>query len=178
MFLYFYKNQILLSEEVSENNKQSCFELTGTIASGMATNTNCICTKLDCKKSNKTLSKDLHTEVRINHVSLSLFNSMNLEGTLIKDQNKDTLLYADKVKVRITDWFFLKDELVLKYVGLEDAYVNMYRKDSIWNYQFLVDYFSPTKPKDKKKKSNLKFNLKKLDFKNIAFIKDDGWIGT
>ena len=103
---------------------------------------------------------------------------MNLEGTLIKDLNKDTLLYADRVKVRITDWFFLKDELVLKYVGLEDAYVNLYRKDAVWNYQFLVDYFSPAKPKKQKKKSNLKFNLKKLDFKNVAFVKKDLWVGS
>ena len=103
---------------------------------------------------------------------------MNLEGTLVKDLNKDTLLYADQLKVRITDWFFLKDELVLKYVGLEDAYVYMYRKDSAWNYQFLVDYFSPAKPKKQKKKSNLKFNLKKLDFKNVTFVKKDLWAGS
>lgn len=129
-------------------------------------------------KVTKRLSHDLHTEVQIKHVSLFLFNSMNLEGTLIKDINKDTLLYADQVKVRITDWFFLRDELILKYVGLEDAYVNMYRKDSVWNYQFLVDYFSPTQPKTQKKKSTLKFDLKKLDFKNIAFIKKDLWAGN
>lgn len=130
------------------------------------------------KKVTARLSKDLHTEVRIDHVSLSLFNSMNLDGTLVKDLRKDTLLYANKVKVRITDWFFLKDELVLKYLSLEDAYVNMYRTDSVWNYQFLVDYFSPTTPLNKKKKSNLKFNLKRLDFKNISFRKKDEWTGN
>ncbi|HEX8279460.1 MAG TPA: hypothetical protein VF540_12225, partial [Segetibacter sp.] len=123
------------------------------------------------------LSQELHTEVKIKHVSFWLFNSMNLEGTLIKDLNKDTLLYADQVKVRITDWFFLKDELVFRYVGLEDAYVNLYRKDSSWNYQFLINYFSSAKPK-KEKKSNLKFDLKKLDFKNVAFVKKDLWVGS
>jgi hypothetical protein len=130
------------------------------------------------KKVTKRLSNDLHTEVSIRHVSFALFNSMNLEGTLVKDQQKDTLLYADKVKLRITDWFFLKDELVLKYVGLEDAYINVYRKDSVWNYRFLVDYFSPTKPKTQKKKSTLKLNLKKLDFKNVALVQNDMWVGS
>ncbi len=129
-------------------------------------------------KVTNRLSKDLHTEVKIDHVSFALFNSMNLEGTLVKDLHKDTLLYAGKVKLRITDWFFLKDELVLKYVGLEDTYVNMNRKDSIWNYQFLVNYFSSSTPDTSKQKSTLKFNLKKLDFKNVAFVKNDGWIGT
>jgi hypothetical protein len=103
---------------------------------------------------------------------------MNLEGTLVKDRNNDTLLYAETVKARITDWFFLKDELVLRYVGLEDAYINLHRKDSVWNYQFLVDYFSPTKPKKEKKKSTLKFDLKKLDFKNVSFVKKDEWAGS
>ncbi|HEX8460370.1 MAG TPA: translocation/assembly module TamB domain-containing protein, partial [Segetibacter sp.] len=130
------------------------------------------------KKVTARLSKDLHTEVKIRHVSFAFFNSMNLEGTLVKDLKKDTLLYSEQVKLRITDWFFLKDELVLKYVGLEDTYVNMYRQDSVWNYQFLVDYFSPTKPKKDKKKSSLKFDLKKLDFKNISFKKNDEWVGN
>lgn len=103
---------------------------------------------------------------------------MNLEGTLVKDLNKDTLLYANQVKLRITDWFFLKDELVLKYVGLQDATINMYRKDSVWNYQFLVNYFSPKKAKTPKKKSNLKFSLRKIDFKNVSFVKNDMWVGT
>lgn len=125
----------------------------------------------------KRLSDDLHTEVSIKHVDISLFNSLNMEGTLVKDLNKDTLLYAGKLKLRITDWFFLKDELVLKYIGLEDASINMYRKDSVWNYQFLVDYFSPDKP-TKKPKSTLKLNLKKLDFKNFSFRKNDEWVGT
>ncbi len=129
------------------------------------------------KKVAQRLSNDLHTEVSIKHVDISLFNSLNMDGTLVKDLNKDTLLYAGKLKLRITDWFFLKDELVLKYIGLEDAYVNMYRKDSVWNYQFIADYFSPKNPASRKKGS-LKLNLKKLDFKNFSFKKNDEWVGT
>lgn len=125
----------------------------------------------------KRLSNDLHAEVSIRHVDIALFNRLNLEGTLVRDLNKDTLLYADQLKLRITDWFFLKDELVLKYVGLEDAHVNMYRKDSVWNYQFLVNYFSPAQKKEKKK-SPLKLDLKKLDFKNISILQKDDWLGS
>lgn len=112
------------------------------------------------KRVTTRLSKDLNTEVKISKVSFSLFNKMDLEGTLVKDQRKDTLLYADKLKARLTDWFFFKDTLVLKFVGLEDAKINLYRKDSVWNYQFLVDYFTPKKTAKKTTtKSTLKFNL-------------------
>ncbi|HET9278225.1 MAG TPA: hypothetical protein VFN95_08550, partial [Flavitalea sp.] len=64
----------------------------------------------------KTLSKDLKTTVRINHVDFALFNKMLLEGTLVLDQNKDTLLYAGTASVRITDWFFFKEKIELEYI--------------------------------------------------------------
>lgn len=103
---------------------------------------------------------------------------MNLEGTLVRDRQKDTLLYAGKVKLRITDWFFLKSKADLKYVGLEDAVVKQYRKDSVWNFQFLIDHFSSndTVPKPKKQ-SQFSLNIKKLDLKNVSYLKNDLWVG-
>lgn len=109
---------------------------------------------------------------------------MNIEGVLVRDLKKDTLLYAGKIKVRVTDWFIFKDKAELKYIGLEDAVINQYRYDSIWNHQFLIDYFDPPK-KDtavkKKKKENsggsLELDLKKIDLKNVSFVKNDLWKG-
>lgn len=124
----------------------------------------------------RKLSKGLGTEVTVKSLSFSLFNRVNLEGTLIRDKQKDTLLYAGELKVRITDWFFLKDKAVLKYVGLEDAVIKMQRSDSVWNYQFIADYFSSPTPKQKDT-GKLELNLKKVDLKNVRFIKDDRWRG-
>jgi len=93
------------------------------------------------KKVTADLSKSLNTEVSVKHVSFSFFNRMDLEGTLVRDHKKDTLLYAGSLKIRITDWFVFKDQADLKYVGLEDAVIYTNRTDSNWNYQFLVDYF-------------------------------------
>src|SRR6478672_3013849 len=70
-------------------------------------------------KITKRLSNDLKTNVHIGHVNLSLFDKVNLEDVLIQDRNKDTLLSAGAVKLRMTDWFFLKNKIVLKYIGLE-----------------------------------------------------------
>jgi len=124
----------------------------------------------------KRLSKDLHTTVQIKHVDFALFNKMVLEGTLVKDQQQDTLLYAGAVKVNITDWFFFKDRIVLKYIGLQDAVIHLQRKDSIWNYRFLADYFSG--PKDTTaKKGNINLDLKKVEFDNVSLLQRDGWRG-
>ncbi len=124
----------------------------------------------------KRLSKDLKTTVQIKHVDFALFNKMVLEGTLIKDHQQDTLLYAGAIKVNITDWFFFKDKIELKYIGLEDAVIHLQRQDSIWNYRFLSDYFSG--PKDTTaKKGSINLDLKKVEFDNVSVLQRDGWRG-
>ena len=123
------------------------------------------------------LSKDLHTEVRIQHISLSFFDKVNLEGTLVRDQQKDTLLYAGALKVRLTDWFFIKKKLVITYAGLEDATIYLHRRDSVWNYQFIADYFASGDSAKTEAGQPMKFGLEKVDFKNVNFVQNDEWRG-
>ncbi|MFM6924374.1 MAG: hypothetical protein ACKOU7_02655, partial [Ferruginibacter sp.] len=127
-------------------------------------------------KASGFLSKELKTTVQVKHVDFSLFNKILVEGVLIEDRKKDTLLYAGALKVNITDWFFFKDKPTLGYIGLSDALVNMKRTDSVWNYQFIVDYFSSPK-KSTGKKNNVQFDLKIVDLKNIVFNRIDNWVG-
>ncbi|OJY82510.1 MAG: hypothetical protein BGP14_17940 [Sphingobacteriales bacterium 44-15] len=123
------------------------------------------------------LSKGLKTKVAIRHVDFTLFNTMNLDGVYIEDQiKKDTLLYAGKIKVNITDWFFLKDKTELKYIGLENAIVDLHRIDSVWNYQFIADYFTSPSPSAKKKKE-ITLLLDRMDMKNVRFRQRDEWRG-
>ncbi len=103
---------------------------------------------------------------------------MHLEGVIIEDRKGDTLLYAGDVKVRITDWFFFKKEAVLKYISLENAVVKFQRSDSLWQHQFFLDYFTSPATGKKKKKAGIQFNLKKVELKNVIFIKKDAWLGS
>ncbi|MBI1344600.1 MAG: hypothetical protein GC171_16890 [Terrimonas sp.] len=123
----------------------------------------------------KKFSKELNTKISIQHVGFSLFNKMNIEGVFLEDRQQDTLLFAGKIQVRITDWFFFKDKVELKYVGLENAVININRKDSVWNYQFLVDYFSS--PGSSNKKEAVALNLKNVALKNVWLLKKDQWRG-
>ena len=128
------------------------------------------------RKAASVLSENLKTEVSVKHIDIGFFNKLLVEGVLVKDLKKDTLVYAGVVKLNITDWFFLTKKPVIKYIGLSDAVVNMNRNDSVWNYQFLIDYFSS--PKSKTKSDNkIQIDLKTVDLKNISFNKIDGWIG-
>jgi hypothetical protein len=126
-------------------------------------------------EASSRLSNDLGTTVTITHVDFSLFDKMLLEGTYVQDKHKDTLLYAGKLKLRITDWFFLRDSVTLQYIGLEDAYINLHRVDTVWNYQFLVDYFSG--PPSGKKKKGIELMLQQVEMDNIHLQKRDEWRG-
>lgn len=125
----------------------------------------------------KRLSRDLNTEVSIKRIRLGFFDKLSLEGTLIRDQQKDTLLYAGKLKMEITDWFFIKKDIELKYIGLENALINLHRTDSVWNYQFIIDSLAPTKPQAKKTKSDIQLYLKTLDLENVYLKYKDEWVG-
>jgi len=100
-----------------------------------------------------------------------------MEGVLVRDQKKDTILYAGVLSVRITDWFFLKEKPELKYIGLEDAIVKMQRDSAIWNYQFIMDYFNDSSTNKKKSSQNISIDLKEVDLKNISFSENDLWRG-
>ncbi len=128
------------------------------------------------KKVARYLSRELHTTVKVDHVNFSLFNKMIVEGLLIEDHKKDTLLYAGAASVNITDWFFLKDAATLKYIGLSNTKVNLNRTDSVWNYQFLVDYFSGSGG-SRKKKQGLSLDLKTLKIDQLFFKQTDQWLG-
>lgn len=128
------------------------------------------------------LSDKLDTKVELKHVQLSLFNSATLEGLYIEDKQKDTLLYAGEARVKITDWFFLKDKPVISYVELRNAYANLYRRRNSdqWNYQFVIDAFASKDKKqpEQKKESKLNLDLKDVLLQNVRFHMIDEWSGS
>ncbi len=127
------------------------------------------------KLAARKLSNDLKTEVSVKHVDFALFNKVLLEGVLIKDLKKDTLAYIGRAGMNITDWFFLKDKAEVSYLSLENTNLYLHRTDSIWNYQFLIDYFSG--PPSTKKKRSIEFSIKQLVLTKIHLLSKDEWIG-
>ncbi|MBS1920756.1 MAG: translocation/assembly module TamB domain-containing protein [Bacteroidetes bacterium] len=125
----------------------------------------------------KKFSKELQTKISIGHVDFSLFNRLHLEDFMVKDRSGDTLIYAGDLQVRITDWFFFKNKTELKYIGLENALIKFQRTDSVWNNQFLFDYFSSNDTSEKSVKGGINLDLKKVTLKNVAFVKKDAWAG-
>jgi hypothetical protein len=124
----------------------------------------------------KTVSKNLKTNISIGSVNFSLFNKFSINDVLVRDRSKDTLLYAGKIRLNINDWFFLKEDIAVSYAGLENVYINTYRKDSTWNYKFIMDAFSSGKSSNGKPTA-LKLSIASLDLKNIRYKVKDQWRG-
>lgn len=123
----------------------------------------------------RSMSQSLGTEVQLEGLSFSLFNRVDLQNVLIRDQQKDTLLFAKTLKLRVSEILFSSKNPVIRYIGLEKASIYLHRKTPVWNYQFLVDHFQS---KDTSKQSAETIDLKKIDFTNIRLIQDDEWIGS
>ncbi len=127
------------------------------------------------KKVSENLSSKLKTEVSVKSVDVHFFNKLLIGGVMVRDLKKDTLLYAGTIKGTVADWFFLKDKISIENVALDNVVVKINRKDSVWNFQFLIDYFSTSKKKDTTKPIQL--DLQQLHFSNIRFSQTDQWLG-
>lgn len=126
-------------------------------------------------KATQFLSNELKTTVRIEHIDIDFFDKLDLQGTLIKDQQQDTLLYAGSLRVALNDWFFLKDKIEVKYLGLEQAQIQLERTDSVWNYQFLIDYFGGSGGSSSKK--TIQLDIQTIELKKISLLQQDRWRG-
>jgi len=131
------------------------------------------------KKVASVLSKKLETQIAVNRVSFSLLDRFSLQGLLVMDRQQDTIVYAQQLQLRLTDWFFIKDSIDLTHVQLEDAFIRLYRTDSTWRHQFIIDYF--TKGASASSQSSNKstpLHLHHLSLRSIRLERTDYWEGN
>ena len=120
----------------------------------------------------KRISNSIGTEVSVGKVGFSLFDKLDIENVLIRDEHKDTLLFSKSFKLRISDLVFSENDPTIKFIGLNKTIIYINRSTERWNYQFIVDFLN----KDTAK-SNSKLDLKKLDLSNIRLVQNDRWNG-
>jgi len=119
------------------------------------------------------ISKKIGAQVKVDKVSFSLFDKLNLQNILIKDQKNDTLLFAISFKLRLVDLIFSTSHPVIKYIGLEGAKIYINRKNESWNYSFLENYFTNTSSQQQ----SSQIDIKKIDISNIQLVQNDLWAG-
>lgn len=125
-----------------------------------------------------TLSKELGTRIEVKSVSFSLLDRFALNGLLVMDRQQDTIIYTQELKLSLSDWFFTKDSIELTQVELSNALIRVQRTDSTWRHQFLLDYFTKSRPSDTgSKKNGVPLHLHHLSVASSRFEQIDKWKG-
>lgn len=134
------------------------------------------------QKVTSYLEKKTHAEIGIKRIGISFPKSVFVEGLLVRDLSKDTLVYAGEAKVNIDMIALIRSNIHLKSVALTDvvAKLNRPENDSAFNFNFLITAFSDsTKQKEAPDTAAKKTNLAvdNVELKNIRFIYDDNYTG-
>ena len=123
------------------------------------------------------LSKQLETEVCVEHVGLNLLNmSATIEGILLKDQQQRDMLKVKRIWGRVQPLALLRKEIRLRKAEVDSIDVHLIKpEDGPANYQFLLDSSkkSNRQPKDSTKRSAFKFDLKDAEVKGIHVSYND-----
>ncbi len=131
------------------------------------------------------LKKKSNTEVRLETIKIAFPKDVVLNKFYIEDLNKDTLLYAEELKVDISLVKLLSNTIEVNYLSLKNIRANVKRvnPDTTFNFSFLVDAFMSDQKKPDEKvntdaTSTLKFSIEKVDFENIGLTYRDDVAGN
>lgn len=118
------------------------------------------------------LENKLKTKVSIGSIDYSLPKWIALNNVYIEDQQKDTLLYSEKIYADISMLKLIWGNTEIRKLIFKNTYVNINRaeNDSLFNYQFIINAFAGKKPADKLNKDTaaLKLSLKRLLLDHVA----------
>lgn len=115
------------------------------------------------------LKPKVKTEMSLKSIRIKLFNKVELGGLYVEDQQKDTLLSAEKISARINIMNLLDNHLSLESVHLEDFTAKISRDSTgaPFNFQFFIDAFASKDPKPKKENPNpMKISITGIEMKN------------
>ncbi|MCB0501959.1 MAG: translocation/assembly module TamB domain-containing protein [Bacteroidetes bacterium] len=126
------------------------------------------------RTASKFLEKKIDTPVNIDKVAIHLFDRVALHGVYFEDQNRDTLLATSDLMVDIDLKKLIKKNIEIDKVIINDLTSNIIQKDSIFNFQYIIDAFVPKNPKPKKQNNSNPWNisLKQLKLSNTHALID------
>src|ERR1700742_5062553 len=95
-------------------------------------------------KAETYLSRKLNVPVRIGSLDIQFFNSVTLKDVFVGDRQKDTLLSAGLIDVRIKMLGLLHNSLDIGEVHLAGLTAKIKRQlpDTAFNFQFIIDAFA------------------------------------
>ncbi|MCD8539807.1 MAG: AsmA family protein, partial [Leadbetterella sp.] len=121
----------------------------------------------------KQLSRQIGTTVE-GRLSFSVPDWVHLDDLLIRDLEKDTLLYSQKAYLDVALFRLFRNELLIEQVELENTVAKIGRKDGVFNFDYIVEAFSSDTPAPADTTSvPMKITLKGVDVKNLRVKYED-----
>jgi len=118
------------------------------------------------------LEEKIHTKVTIGHIEIGLPKNIIVEKLYLESQQKDTLLYGEKIDVNISLFKLLDSQVKINSVALSGITANVARnKDSVYNFDYIIKAFA-SKQKDTTSKP-MKITLDKINLDKIKVRFDD-----
>jgi hypothetical protein len=122
------------------------------------------------KKIESYLQNKLQTKVTIGKLYIGLPDIISLQNVYIEDKAKDTLLAGGKLKVNIDLFRLLNNVVEINDLQLEGVTAKIKRQlpDTTYNFQFIVDAFTPVAQKPVNTKDS---SVMQVDISNILLNK-------
>lgn len=120
------------------------------------------------------LSRAYRTEVRIDQLQLRASGELFLNGVYIEDHYGDTLLFADKLKLRVRLRPLLLQQFHISNIDIDGLYLRMIRKD--YELAFNFDFLLPDPAADEQIDSVLRLPvmvLEKMQLRNSRLVLHD-----
>ncbi|MGB0885661.1 MAG: translocation/assembly module TamB domain-containing protein [Chitinophagales bacterium] len=105
------------------------------------------------QKVTKSLSKSIGTEISIDNIEIEFFNNLKLGNLLVRDQQKDTLLFVADVKADLNYFSMFNSTIDLHEINIDGLLVKISRQetDSLFNFSFLNKGTNTTQKKQTNK---------------------------
>ena len=128
------------------------------------------------------LQNKIHTEVKIGHISLDLPKLVVLNDVYFADQQKDTLLAGDKLKVDISLLKLLHNQIEINELDLEGitSHIRRTLPDSNFNFTYIIKAFNsgPKKAPNPNDTASMKFSISKINLDRIHIKYNDAVSGN
>lgn len=137
-------------------------------------------------KATTVLSEKTGTRISVGKVHIQFFNTVALGDVYMEDKNGDTLAYVRSLDTKLSYFNPFTFKFHFNTLSLEGVRANIYNteKDSIFNYQFLIDAFKGqpkpapnTNPQKKSTATAIDIRVKQIHFADIAVNFDDKFGG-
>ena len=111
------------------------------------------------------ISKKIGSEVHIGRIDLGFFNRLIIDDVLLADQNKEKMLTATRLSVKIDLYDLAKQKIDISSIQMFGLKANIYKEPvtANYNFQFVIDSLQS---KEKKESAPLDLQIRSLIIRN------------